>query len=264
LYGHKPTYELIPQRGHIPGPPGSRIATDINVVGPLARDARDLDLALSVLAGPSAQEALGWRLELAPPVEKPLTELRVAAWLDDDACPVDSTLRERFDAAVEALRTAGITVETDARPGFTFADALAVYLPLLRLRSDEELTHAEWLRLDDERQRFRDEWARFFEDYDFLLCPVCSTPPFEHDQRPREERQYIVDGKERPLGDYIAWPGLIGVAYLPSTSTPLGANSRGLPVGIQVVGPYLSDRRTIDFSRRLTQLIGGFQRPPGY
>jgi amidase len=264
LYGHKPSYGLVPQRGHIPGLPGSRIDTDINVVGPLARDSRDLDLALSVVAGPMSQEALGWRIQLPAPLDKPLSELRVAAWLDDAACPVDSTLLERFDAAVAALSAAGVSVDTDARPGFKFEEALAVYLPLLRLRSDEELTHADWLRLDDERQRLRDEWARFFESYDFLLCPVCSTPPFKHDQRPREEREYVINGERRPLGDYISWPGLIGMAYLPSTSTPLGPNSQGLPVGIQVVGPYLSDRRTIDFSRRLTQLIGGFQRPPGY
>ncbi|MBO0713409.1 MAG: hypothetical protein J2P59_01545, partial [Acidimicrobiales bacterium] len=72
VYGHKPSFGLIPQRGHIPGPPGQRLERDINVVGPLARDARDLDLALSVLAGPRGQEELGWRLTLAPPLDRPL------------------------------------------------------------------------------------------------------------------------------------------------------------------------------------------------
>ncbi len=262
LYGHKPTYRLIPTRGHIPGPPGELLERDINVVGPLARDARDLDLSLSVLAGPMSQERLGWRMPLPEAPAKALRDYRVAAWLYDEACPVDSHLTERFVAAVEALRGAGAKVDTEARPGFAFSDAFEVFLPLLRQGAN--LSHAEWLALDDRRQGLRDAWDAFFNDYDVLLCPVCSTIPFPHDQGPRDQRHYRVNGEVRPQSDYIAWPGLIGVAYLPSTSTPLGPASNGLPVGVQVVGPHLSDRRTIEFSRLLTEVIGGFQRPPGY
>ncbi len=262
LYGHKPTYGLVPTRGHIPGPPGELINRDINVVGPLARDPRDLDLALSVLAGPMSQERLGWRLPLPEPPGKPLRYYRVAAWLDDETCPVDSHLTERFSAAVAALRAAGAKVDTEARPGFTFKEAFDVFLPLLR--QGNGLSHAEWLALDERRQALRDAWDAFFADYDVLLCPVCSTVPFPHDQGPRDQRHYRVNHEVRPQSDYIAWPGLIGVAYLPSTSTPLGPASNGLPVGVQVVGPHLSDRRTIEFSRLLTEVVGGFQRPPGY
>jgi amidase len=264
LYGHKPTFGLVPPRGHIPGPPGELMERDINVVGPLARDARDLDLALSVLAGPSGQEALGWQMQLPPPKAASLQEYRVAAWLDDDACPVDSGLNPRFEAAIEALRAAGVSVDTEARPGFSFQDSFSLYLKLLQSRQEPSLTHADWMQLDNERQRYRDLWAELFQRFDVLLCPVASTPPFPHDQGPRPERKYLINGEERPYSDYIAWPGLIGMSYLPSTSTPLGLNDDGLPVGVQVVGPHLSDRRTIDFARRLGEVIGGFQRPPGY
>ena len=122
----------------------------------------------------------------------------------------------------------------------------------------------QWLDLDDIRQRYRDEWAQFFERYDILLCPVASTVPFPHDQAPREERHYRINGEDRPLGEYIMWPGLIGLAYLPSTSTPLGPAENGLPVGVQVVGPHLSDRRTIHFAGLMREVIGGYERPPGY
>jgi amidase len=262
LYGHKPTYGLIPQRGHIPGPPGELIERDINTVGPLARSPRDLDLALSVLAGPASQEALDWRMQVAPSAGRALTDYRVAAWLDDEACPVDSTVKERLEALLDALRSAGVSVDTEARPGFTFQESFEVFLPLLR--QGNELTHAEWLALDAKRQGLREHWAELFQRYDFLLCPVCSTAPFEHDQGPREQRHYRIDGEDRPSQEYIAWPGLIGVSYLPSTATPLGLNRNGLPIGVQVVGPHLSDRRTIEFSGLLSKVIGGFQRPPGY
>ena len=42
--------------------------------------------------------------------------------------------------------------------------------------------------------------------------------------------------------DTLAWTGLVGVAYLPSTVVPVGRVG-DLPVGVQVVGPYLEDRR---------------------
>jgi amidase len=260
VYGHKPTYRLVPQRGHIPGPPGQLVERDINVVGPLARDARDLDLALSVLAGPMGQEDLGWHPSLPPPLDRPLGDYRVAAWLDDPACPVDDSVAERLEAMVEALRAAGARVEAEARPDLTFEEAVGLFRHL----REEGLTHTEWLDLDDRRQRCRDAWATLFRSFDLVVCPVCSTPPFAHDQRPRGERRYVINGADRPMEDYTAWPGLIGMAYLPSTSTPLGLNRHGLPVGVQIVGPYLADRRTIDFAAKLSSVIGGFARPTGF
>ena len=50
VYGHKPSWGLIPTRGH--SPTGALTPTDISVVGPMARYAEDIDLAMRVLAGP--------------------------------------------------------------------------------------------------------------------------------------------------------------------------------------------------------------------
>jgi len=44
---------------------------------------------------------------------------------------------------------------------------------------------------------------------------------------------------------------------------PAGRTREGLPVGVQIVGPYLEDRTTIDFARRLAEVIGGYEPPPG-
>lgn len=54
------------------------------------------------------------------------------------------------------------------------------------------------------------------------------------------------------------------MAYLPSTVAPIGLAANGLPVGVQIVGPYLEDYTTIDFAGRLADVIGGYQPPPGY
>jgi len=262
LFGHKPTWGLVPQRGHIPGPPGSMIDRDINTIGPLARDVRDLELALSVIVGPATQEALGWRAPLPPAPDKPLREYRVALWPDDPFCPVDATVVERLQAAAQTLRDAGVQVDESARPALRLEESHELFLKLLR--PDPARTHQEWQDLDDKRQHLREAWAAFFQRFDILLCPPCSVPPFPHQQGPREERKFAVNGRERPYTDFIVWPGLVGVCYLPSTVAPTGLTADGLPVGVQVVGPHLSDARTLRFAGWLGELMGGFRRPPGY
>jgi amidase len=131
IFGHKPSWGIVPQRGHIPGWPGSLREDDINVVGPLARSAEDLALALRVLAGPLPDRARAWKLELPPPRRGALREFRVAAWLDDPAGPVDDAVRERLAAAVAALRGAGVAVDEQARPGFRLEQAARLYSRLM-------------------------------------------------------------------------------------------------------------------------------------
>lgn len=73
-----------------------------------------------------------------------------------------------------------------------------------------------------------------------------------------------VDGQSRAYDDLMAWPSVATFAYLPATAVPVGRTAAGLPVGMQIIGPYLEDRTTIDFAGRLTELIGGFTPPSGY
>ena len=61
-----------------------------------------------------------------------------------------------------------------------------------------------------------------------------------------------------------AWPGIVGVAHLPATAVPVGLSTDGLPIGVQVVGPYLEDRTALDVARHVFRTSGGFRRPPGY
>ncbi len=61
-----------------------------------------------------------------------------------------------------------------------------------------------------------------------------------------------------------AWAGLTCVSYLPATVAPAGPAKNGLPVGIQIVGPYLEDRTPIHFAKLLEEMTGGFKPPPGF
>lgn len=296
VYGLKPTHGIIPLRGHIPGPPGTLAETDIGVVGPIARSARDLDLALRVMAGPADDRKAAWRLELPKPRRSSIREYRVAAWLDDPAFPVDQEVRLRLEGTVDALRRTGVKVDDRARPEVDFTRAyrtyLALLLPIMSGGLPEDLLkamaaigdsapantddrksiwaraytirHHGWLAMHEERERYRVRWGDFFRNYDILLCPPMSLPAIRHDHsEPINSRTLTVNGKQVSYFDaLIPWAGLIGMVFLPSTCAPVGRTADGLPVGIQIVGPYLEDRSTIDFAGRLAEVMGGYERPP--
>jgi len=296
VFGHKPSWGIVPQRGHIPGLPGSLIDTDLNVVGPLARSAEDLELALRVLAGPDPRAARAWRLALPAPRRAALSEYRVAAWLDDPVCRVDGEVRACHEQLVESLRKAGAKVDLRARPDVGLDALLRVYLrllaPAMALSLDPEqfralerslasappdaagrdafardmaIGHRDWLFAHQERLVLRERVDAFFADYDVLLCPVAPVPAIEHQTEvPIPLRSLQIDGEERPYTDFFAWMGPFGAMGLPATVAPAGRTAGGLPVGIQVVGPHLEDRTPIAFAAALARACGGFEPPPRY
>jgi len=293
VYGLKPTWGVVPLRGHALA---GVAPADVSVVGPLGRAAEDLALALDIVAGPDELQAAGWRLELPAPAARRLRDFRVAVWLDQPGYEVAPEVRQRLEAAVAAVERAGARVDRAARPGFDVERAYDAYLRLFMAvimarrppdvyeRAVEEakslapdapryaaartrataLAHREWLALNEERTRLRWAWHAFFRDVDVLLCPISPVTAFPHDHSPIEERTLAVGGRRVPFSDQLFWAGLTGVAYLPSTVAPVGPAASGLPVGIQIVGPELGDRTTIEFARLLADEIGGFRSPPGY
>ncbi|HEX4712714.1 amidase family protein, partial [Phenylobacterium sp.] len=107
VYSHKPTWGLVDQHGHVPPSPGSWSERDLNVIGPMARSARDLRLLLSVLeAGPLAAKA--------PPAD--LKEARIALWLDEPSFPLDPLVRTTIESFAAELSAAGAEVTPIASP----------------------------------------------------------------------------------------------------------------------------------------------------
>ena len=88
--------------------------TDLNVMGPIARDVDDLELALGVLAGAAGHAAVGWRLELPAPRGTTLGDLRLALWLDDPAYPVEPEVGDVL--GVGGRRAAGRRCPADRDP----------------------------------------------------------------------------------------------------------------------------------------------------
>lgn len=293
VFGHKPSFDLVPARGHLPGPPGSLSSPDLGVMGPLARSVDDLVLLLDVIAGPSPERAKAYRLQLPAARSSSLRGYRVGLWLEDERCVPDAGVLASLHAAADKLRRAGVHVE-QAKPGFALRDAYKVYRALLdpimsaglsakvvgmlethATRTDATDPLAQFARNSLIRQRdlliwlemrehLRAAWSAFFENYDVLLCPSVVTTAFPHDHsQPQPARKLQIDGQPRHYDELFIWPSLAACAHLPATVAPVG-HAAGLPVGIQIIGPYLEDRTCLDFAGRASELWGGFTPPPGY
>ncbi len=299
VFGHKPSFNIVPKQGHIPPAPGLfpldyTADGDIAVAGPLARSARDLALAMRLIVKPGLAQRSAWRIELPPPLKKNLKDYRVGLWLDDPFCPVDAEVGTVLQALADTLGKAGARVE-DKRPDIDFARSHEIFVSLYtalggpgfsddmfdrlsveagdtggdqdgpRARFARGVTqrHRDWLRHDIERQGLRQQWAEYFEQVDVLLCPAAPVTAFAHDHRKFYDRTLPVNGQDRSyVNTLYTWSGLAGVAHLPATAVPAGITSKGLPVGAQIVGPYLGDRTTIQVAVHIEDEVGGFVPPP--
>jgi len=300
VYGHKPTWEVIPTIGQ--RPPGRSAPADIAVVGPMGRSAEDLALAMGVLAGPAPHDAVAWSLELPKPRWERLRDFRVGVLYDHACCAVDRTITDRIAEVVAVLKRLGARVQEGAVPDCDLALSHDRYVQLFRavthaggpqavydaaqaevpkLAPDDTSYRAkvlratvqdyrQWAEAVEDRARIQRAWEDWFKEFDVLICPAAATPAFRHDQgAARELRTIAVNDRTEDYNDQLFWAGLAGVAYLPATVAPIGlaagpSDFAGLPVGLQIIGPRLEDYTPIAFARLLAEEIGGFAPPPGY
>jgi len=301
VFGHKSTFNIVPKQGHIPPvpdsfPEGFMAEGDISVVGPMARSARDIDLAMNLIVKPGIAQRSAWRIELPPPPKKGLKDYRIGLWLDDPVCPVEAEIGGVLQQLADTLARAGARVE-ETKPAIDFARSHEVYVGLYAALSGLDMPddlydrlvneagnigieesgprarfvrgttqyHRDWLKLDLERQVMRQKWAKYFEHVDVLICPAAPVAAFSHDHRKFYDRTLSVNGKAQSyVNTLYTWAGLTGVVYLPSTVVPAGFTADGLPVGAQIVGPYLGDRTTIQMASFVEDEIGGFVPPPEF
>lgn len=272
VFGHKPSFGVIPTLGYLDEPKGGVTESDINVFGPIARSAADLELLLDLLAGPAADRSTAWQLRLPKAGFDDVRSLRVAAWFDEPSIAMDAEMLAVLERVADRLDDAGARVDRRARPDIDFTKAWHAGIWLIAAAThisdgDRRFNHTDWLEVDRDRARRRLRWAEFFNEFDVLLCPVTLMPAFPHLQEGTwSDREIVVGGQTLPYGALEAWPALIGSAYLPSTSTPVGRTAAGLPVGVQVVSPYLHDLRSIHAAGLIAALTadigGGYTVPP--
>jgi amidase len=294
VFGHKPSEGLVPGSGHFPGNGLPNPTICIAAVGPLARSAGDLRLAMQVLAGPEDAEALGWRLALPPARATRLADVRVALMPRFEWLPLDDENQVALERLARLLRDRGVKVG-EAFPA-PLGDMHGYYLDYQRVDwaieaigvDDEErlanvtllngkgnpvadavaegmrASAEQYIRWHGRRARYQQAFADFFRDWDILLAPCAISNAFPHSDVWWAERVVQVNGRPESFLYFSAYPGVATFSGLPATAFPAGRTRDGLPIGLQAIGPYLEDETCLTFVELVERELGGFVPPPGF
>ena len=291
VYGHRPTETAIPHCGVFPFADLPNAGAIMGVQGPLARSALDLELLFDVVAGPEVGEDAGWQLALPAARHERLADFRIAIMPALTFVQPSAAMQARVDELAAFVGRAGATVR-EAMPAIDADAYFRDYLVLLSMLTSQGQPRAEregraalmrggdlvtaaladglvldaydLLALLGRRGVAQAAWRSFFADWDVLVCPTALDAAFEHQSGPQEARTLPVDDRTVPYMLNIAYPMWAIFAGQPATAFPAGLDGRGLPLGLQAIGPYLEDRTTLRFAQLLEREWQGFVPPPGY
>ncbi|HET7335780.1 MAG TPA: amidase family protein, partial [Rhizomicrobium sp.] len=277
----------LPMRGHVPPPPGAYVETDLGVGGPMARNVDDLKMLWSVLRGTPEQK------------RREVKGARIAIWDEEKGFPLSAAVRDGVKRAGDALAAQGAHVER-AKPGIDTDQMMRSYMQLLvavmaggfpeTLLADMEKTRAEdrtayaagaslygpeayrlfaTARVSElahamvARQAQKDALAEFFKSTDAIVMPITPVPAFAHDQsEPPASRSVTIDNETWPYFSMLSWIALATSLHAPALAVQAGHTPEGLPVGVQIVGPWNSEDRLFDYAASIEDGTGGFKPPP--
>jgi amidase len=296
LFGLKPTEKTVPLHGNVPVPKDAKtFIIHMAQAGPLARTVEDVEILWKVIVGPHEGERDIPRIEWRPSSKKSLSEYKIAwvdAWPDD---PVSGQVKGAISSLVRTLEQHGCCVENAAPDGNLHEESLDVWMgilpyilaqgapwfirPLMKLdlnsgalkgakKHKKEFNRAFKMSANHygemmlRRSILVSRWERFFADRDFLICPSGFGPAYP---RTKIGSRLRYDGTEMIYGDYV-WPFMVcfNASGHPVLNVPLGLGKEGLPLGVQIVGPYWSEPELLAFAKQVARVTEGFVRPPGY
>jgi len=267
----KPTQGRLPRTGHVP-PAGGWIA-DLWQTGPMARHTEDLVLAVQLLAGED-----GFDISSAP---VPLLqaersqETRVAFFTYNGTARCTPEVENAILRCADFMSQSGMIVEERTPPfleqtlelelsllGADGGDAIDAYLnahgstrihPLLQgfldrlrpFRATASQLSTRWAQWDE----YRNSMARFFQQFDAIICPVYTQPALAHGDS-------LKAANFEGFSYTMAW----NLAGAPA-ATVRCAECKGLPINVQVVTKPWRDLLALDICQVIEQEFGGWQAP---
>ena len=282
VVGYKPTYGMISRYGVV------AMASSTDVIGPIAKTVEDVELLCEIMAGQDNKdgtvlpEYFTCHSGLDPESRNYKIGL-VKQFIDEG---VDESVRKAIDSQVNELRKAGHTVQEVDLPMVKYA--VPIYYIVVPAEVSSNLARYDGVRygarsdtaktladvygqsrdkgfMDENKRRIMigsyvlssgffdayylqaqkartlliEEFNKLFEQYDFLIGPVAPTPAFKIGEN-------INDLIKMYLGDIMTIPA--SLAGLPAISIPAGTDEKGLPIGLQIIGPMESDAKLLEFA----------------
>lgn len=261
VWGHKPTWGLVSKRGHdhpqMASQPGFVAAHDgaLSVAGPFARNPQDLSVMMELAAQ-----------YIMPRRAKPLKDCRILAISEYPGAPVDASVAEPTEAAIEALIKAGVTVDRTSELLPDLEKQQVDYMLMLNVAmargapspNGTRANATDWFNLLDAQSVNQAQWEAVFETYDFVLAPPAPVLAVPHSEKRVFDQPMVINGADVPGFDGLAYAGIATFPCLPSTVLPIGSGNylgAELPCGMQVMGPLMSDMDCIDAARQIADIL---------
>ncbi len=269
IAGIKPTSGRLPRTGHVP--PAGGWAEALWQIGPMSRCTEDLLLAMRLLAGEDGEDFTTPPADIVEP--RDVRSARIAFFTDNGFARCTREVQNAVRLCAESLARDGLRVEERTPPGVEQAYELEMalfgadgaesvdeYLRDIGSNKVHLLQRAfvdhmrpyratgydfvkRWAQWDE----YRANLARFFTEYDVILCPVYTQPALKH-------RDSLDEQNFRGFSYTMAW----NLAGAPA-ATVRCADVDGLPINVQVVAKPWRDLLALEIGRIIEEEFGGWR-----
>jgi aspartyl-tRNA(Asn)/glutamyl-tRNA(Gln) amidotransferase subunit A len=266
----KPTHGRIPMTGVWPRAP----RRDWHV-GPMARTIRDLELGYTIMRGPDGMDGFAITPNTVDTGKRHAApeQLRVAWFTDSGLGPVDPEVANAVREAAEALTSAGVHVEEIDIPTLHHDNPLALFNKqhVMELKpamaeatkghEDQRFTMSktmlatpdtsveDYVAAEQGFERIRDAYAEVFTTFDAVLLPVLPIPAHEHDKT-----NFIIDGQAVDATHIQTFTVQFNITGMPALSMRFGTSSDGLPIGVQIAGPWHAESTVFNVASLLESM----------
>ncbi|HBY53234.1 MAG: hypothetical protein A2X05_14895 [Bacteroidetes bacterium GWE2_41_25] len=300
LYGMKPTEKTVPLHGNIPlAKNANTFILHMVQAGPLARTIEDIELLWKIIVGPHESDRNIPDINWKQPSTNSLSDYKIA-WTDGwPGFETSTQISNAIKSLADKLNANGCKIEKKIPDDTLHQDSLKTFIGLFPyiiaqgnpwfvraiikmqlyggflkgikkefpylikpMNDGFKLNANHYGEMMLQRSLITQRWENFFNDYDFLICPVAFGPSYK---RCKIGSKLNYDGKEMIYINYT-WPfvACFNASGNPSITIPLGLGEEGLSIGVQIVGKYWSEPELIHFAKKVSELTSGFVKPEGY
>lgn len=279
VFGLKPSYGRVSRAGGtLPG--------SLTHVGPIASSTLDLARFLDAVAGHDAEDSatLSAPLPALPFADCTRRSVRgLTLGIDErELRDADNSVVQAVERSIKAIETCGVRLVDIKLPMAAHAFAIGSLTILAEMQAEEALRFAryqgaygndiqvlmaligplaakEYLRAQKLRERLRRDLQRTFADVDAIALPTTQSTALSVNEA--EERYGRVDAKGvRAMCRHTFLANLTG---LPASSAPVGVDSEGLPIGLQLVADAWDEGTLLALMAELERLgVARPARPP--
>lgn len=261
--------------------------------GPLARTPEDLELMWNVLVNTPIDKKFQKPIEWKPASSKKLEAYKIA-WIDEwntlnGSVKISNEEKQMLSILIDSLKQHQVSNEKKAPDiysdldkmflrtyGYQFGEnqpwLLRKFIEMDFKKIDDgsgnfqsfhdaimDASDEGWEKTEADRKVLVEKWENFFNEYDFFICPVTYDAAFKKQESWKPIK--ADDGNSVSYTKYIPYAYIINSTGHPAITVPLGLNSNGLPVGVQIVGKNFSENELLRFAKLIEPLVPSFQQP---